>query len=367
MQRSVTFATFLLLLLSVHLSWQQCRDESGGFVDWFVIYKLPKNEKHHQKYASFIDDGLGHVYLDAHDASNDWSLSKLSIGDSRSSVGRTLASLYEDSHDSAYVMYNDEHPDGNTSFTDGHTKGVIAFGPKTGFWLVHSVPKYPPPPSAGSYGYPHTGQMYGQSFLCISLNTKASLDKIGMQLLYNRPYIYAKNLPAFSQADFPHFKAALDGVHVKKPPFYRTQELVSEGGTRFISFAKTAHFEKDLYADLVAPMLKTDLLVETWPNGRGRMNSSCSLKFKVENVDAMAFNKVETFASTHDHSKWGIASQEKETSHVCIGDINRMESQKKRGGGTVCFVNKYAWTAFNRAIKSVEKCAKDRPKFWWLP
>ena len=78
------------------------------------------------------------------------------------------------------LLYNDEHPDGNTSFTAGHTKGVVALGDRRGFWLVHSVPKFPP--EAGKYGYPRTGHMYGQTFLCITLETAANADALGVQV-----------------------------------------------------------------------------------------------------------------------------------------------------------------------------------------
>lgn len=40
------------------------------------------------------------------------------------------------------------------------------------------------------YTYPSTAHMYGQSFLCISVQAK-EVDKIGLQLVYNEPHIYA--------------------------------------------------------------------------------------------------------------------------------------------------------------------------------
>lgn len=73
------------------------------------------------------------------------------------------------------MMYNDEKPDGPTSSSKGHTKGVLLFDTSSGYWLVHSVPKFPPP---NAYDYPDSGRTYGQSFLCVSFSYK-QLKAIG--------------------------------------------------------------------------------------------------------------------------------------------------------------------------------------------
>ena len=56
--------------------------------------------------------------------------------------------------------------------------GVIAFDDKTGFWLIHSMPKYPQRKDDG-YKWCDNVDTYGQSFLCISMSTSEALDKIG--------------------------------------------------------------------------------------------------------------------------------------------------------------------------------------------
>jgi len=82
-----------------------------------------------------------------------------------------------------WAIYNDEPTNENKSFTMGHTKGIVVADNSSGFWLVHSVPKFPQLPyqNNNSYTYPRTGVRYGQSFLCVSMLTK-ELDKVGKYL-----------------------------------------------------------------------------------------------------------------------------------------------------------------------------------------
>jgi deoxyribonuclease-2 len=70
--------------------------------------------------------------------------------------------------DRLVLMYNDEWPNGTSSETAAHAKGVVAFDNISGFWLSHSVPRFPPAPGS-SYSFPPTGIKYGQTMLCVSL------------------------------------------------------------------------------------------------------------------------------------------------------------------------------------------------------
>lgn len=69
------------------------------------------------------------------------------------------------------LMYNDETPNGTSSESLAHAKGVVAFDGESGFWLTHSVPRFPPPPEDG-YSYPPTGTRYGQTMLCVTLDSE---------------------------------------------------------------------------------------------------------------------------------------------------------------------------------------------------
>lgn len=76
-------------------------------------------------------------------------------------------------------MYNDEWPNGTSSETSAHAKGVVAMDGQSGFWLVHSIPRFPPSPAPGvNYTLPVTGLRYGQTMLCLSFGFDQA-DPIG--------------------------------------------------------------------------------------------------------------------------------------------------------------------------------------------
>lgn len=353
-----------LLLLGITLSdcYQesiQCVDEENNAVDWYVIYKLPK-----MKAADniLISNGLAYLYMTSN-ASKGWILSSKPINSTDSLPGRTMSQLYDSCSNQnsslLWLIYNDEPVNSTSSFDLGHTKGVVVANMDGGFWLVHSVPKFPYVPCTSQmYGYPATGLHYGQSFLCISMAAK-SLDIVGEQLLYNEPELYSSQIPSNLKSIYPNLSLAAQKKWIQTAPWFHRANLTSSKGESFWSFAKSRHFGEDLYADLVAPTLKSNLFVESWQNGEGKLPSECQSNFTVENIVAVRCatgkSEVVKFHSSKDHSKWTVTSNSTNP-WVCIGDINRMETQKKRGGGTVCSSNQDLWTVYRSTVESVDSC-----------
>lgn len=70
------------------------------------------------------------------------------------------------------------------------------------------------------------------------------------------------------------------------------------------------------------------------------MPSECS-SFKTMNVKKVTFDSAVSFGETKDHAKWAASPTSSNRSVrsnpyvTCIGDINRMKSQRNRGGGAV--------------------------------
>lgn len=81
----------------------------------------------------------------------------------------------------------------------------------------------------------------------------------------------------------------------------------------------------EIYRDVIAPYLKSDLYVQSWRNGPGgKLPADCDSKYKILDITEVALrigeNKLKW--STHDdHAKWALANH---TNWLCIGSINRM-------------------------------------------
>ncbi|EFX90243.1 hypothetical protein DAPPUDRAFT_39768 [Daphnia pulex] len=344
-----------------------CRNEDGQPVDWFVLYKLPSSNSGGAK------DGRAYVYRTSSSstqAGSTWISSGQAIDSPSSLPGQTLEPIYNSpvNNKRLLLMYNDEFPNGTSSETSAHAKGVVAFDGQSGFWLVHSVPRFPPAPDGGppgtkgNYSYPTTGLRYGQTMLCVSLPLHQA-DLIGKQLLYYHPFVYHWSVSSANKEwiqMLPNLAAVAGGAHITQPPWSRSTQLLTSDQLTITSFAKSRQFGLDLYGDWMATALQSSLYVETWTNGQGHpMPSFClnrTFTYAVQNIKQVHLSDDgQAFPSHSDHSKWAISSRQ-EKPWVCIADINRMDSQRHRGGGSLCFSQPELWRGFDQAVNQLEPC-----------
>lgn len=345
-----------------------CYNDQGDAVDWFYMYKLPE---HGRKYPH-----QGETYLLLDKGSEGWTNGKGTVNDTTGALGRTVGQLYSQgqSTEVAYILYNDQRPleefgdrrVDNSGRKGGHTKGVVLLDKNQGFWLVHSTPHFPPVRQAGQYYYPSSGMLKGQNFICVTY----PLDRfqtIGEQLQINQPNVYDCNIPESLASLVPALAAVCAKKHLSghiapqiKPVSNRSVTLTSKDGTNFISFAKGASFDNDLYHSWVAPSLQSDLLVQFWVCSTGILPSDCSLGWKVLDITLINPGQTFTFKATQDHSKWAVSPKAAGSGAgggwVCVGDINRNKAEEKRGGGTVCLRDPVVWKAYRTAALECEAC-----------
>jgi len=351
-----------------------CKDESGRDVDWYIVYKMPRL----QDSPAPLNTGFSYAFMTGksldgkvQESSKGWTLSKKTTKDADSIFGQTMADLYKAKTGKyAQIMYNDAPPEegeGKESSHWAHAKGVIGMNKAEGFWLIHSIPKFAEVPSH-KYDYPDSGRDNGQTALCISFNVAKEGADVINQLLMMRPNIYLSETTAEVSAVVPNIQQLL----AKKWPKGLDQdikEITTVKGVNFQSFSRNkdqAGKDGDLYSKFIAPALKANLFVETWRRGAGNpLESECKTPKKANNINKvkLTFEKGASVpASTpweyiKDHAKWAV-SQDDGSPFTCIGDINRMESQFKRGGGSVCLNNKDVWNTMKASIVEVEPCKK---------
>lgn len=362
-------------------------DEEGNPVDWFFIYKMPS--------------GFRFSYKDANDKTNDplQIHPKLLNRTSTGALGATLHQIYEGKKQNslAYALWNDGQPykaessfarrfandseeddgtyvdDGKahllTTLKGGHTKGVLAVDKQSGFYMLHSVPKFPDLRTTEFTWEAST--IYAQHFLCISVDALTA-NKLGHHLQHINAMFFDTAFPKHLETQYPSvlefvMKIRRSGTSVVKLTTF-------SGKWNFHAFAKDSSWGKDLYEDLVEPVLKTGFAWQTWRRDQGEgMTSYCSPPHTHEsmNIAAMQFrgaavgDKPERFEFTKDHSKWGLTFDEttegaqtnlRGPGWVCLGDLNRMISQRKRGGGTMCLSWEPLRQALSAAVNGLEPC-----------
>jgi len=359
-QRSLFLClSFSLLSLSTSDTEIGCKDPSGQPVSWWVLIKTPNS----------LND---YVYRDAtssecSDSASCWGGLRRDLSDPNNGpLSRTLQQLYQANKEDrfGYLMYNDdtslEHGS-NTHSDFAHAKGVFATSIEGGFWLIHSVPRFPRQ-EVGKEAYAgitDNGRVNGQSFLCISL--KADQSKLVVsQLLLAHPYVYQSGgfNDELSGVLGSEITSLLGDEEVAvKDSQARITPLQATDGTQFTSVIKSKNWGKELYADLVANVLNADLLVESWNNGRGTLPSSCRQDHNVANVTQVRIDDNIGWVNHKDHSKWAVTTENSSSHAVCIGDINRQNGQKVRGGGTVCLTDENLWRAFIGMVKESAACS----------
>jgi deoxyribonuclease-2 len=325
-------------------------DETGKPVDWWFIYKVPQLSP-----GLNNDSATGYEYV-YYDSSIDKENGKVdksenTLDKDKGALNLTLDSVFKNFKNppttTGWILYNDEMPasakrkdDGNM----GHTKGVIAFDTesKTAFWLLHSWPKFADP------GATHDPTpKYGQTYLCLSLDIDTA-GKIAMQMAnHQEPQTYFPNAANLPKTD-PLF-VLMQPLQLHPIGDSNVIDLKTKAGMPFKVIAKNREWNKDFWNGLVGPTLKEDMDDETWIRGPIPPiadTDGIHKTFDIKYINLGPLGAHWAWPETHDHAKWGITLR---SDWICIGDINRMISQRKRGGGTIAFQNETLWKALSKA------------------
>jgi hypothetical protein len=257
-------------------------------------------------------------------------------------VNKWLSSLFQDKY-TYWILYNDEppteedlsergtpqsypqSPKSPSHSSYGHSKGVLAWNENKVSWLIHSAPKFPIRFNNGNLEpLQHTETMYGQSFLFLDSISLDILPAILLQMQIIHPCVYETTY------HWNQEKLILPAI----------QQIHLGGG--FYHIAKSKVWNQDLY-EYLQHTFKGRWKCETWVKDYCIQGLSLADSKSVE-WKLMESNDRVVYKSIQDHSKYAV----NDIHHVFVGDINRMTSHYRRGGGGVVFVDAF----INRTIYS---------------
>lgn len=336
-----------------------CLNERGATVPWWLIMKAHGGLDYSYVDASFSGDG-GPLRL---------SGKSLDCGEG-CALGATLTSLIGNPG-AARITWNDEPPSAALessanvsasalSATSGHTKGVMGADSSGGFWLTHSMPKFPLLVGVSSYSWAAGGasDTYGQSFLCVSL-APAEVEVAAAGLKYVDPLVYGSVVPAGLAAMYPTLTALLAGARTAGAGAHTIR---STANNIFTHYGKSGSWGKDIYEDLIQDALGVDMFVETWRRAPA-METYCRPSYAHDSFNVATLHFTDAaggdaeYKYTQDHSKVALAVNATSQQHwVCVGDNNRMTSQWSRGGGSVCFRHAATYAALSAMVLTVDPC-----------
>jgi deoxyribonuclease-2 len=327
-------------------------DENGKPVDWWFVYKVPEISGSGSSSAK----GYEYVYYDPQAGKVVTSPYQLSAD--KGALDLTLDALFKNpSETTGWILYNDEFPDeakSSPSQADngslGHTKGVLGFDTETksALWLLHSWPKFAMP---GVKLMPTP--KYGQTYLCVTIDLDTARAIASVMLDHQEPQVFSSSrVPKSLDATDP-LRLLTETINPNAAGDSHVLDFHSRGGTAFKLIAKNRKWGGDFWNQLVGPALGVCMDVETWIRGAipsehdSDAPGALNLKGKeevcdIKSIDLTPLGAPWKWSETKDHAKWGIGV---EADWVCVGDINRMVSQEKRGGGAIAFQDPGLWTA----------------------
>lgn len=336
-------------------------DESGNPVDWWFMYKISGK-------ASTGDGrkllGTEYIYFDSNaPADGKLALSPHHV-DKDGALPNTLNQLYGPAASAnkqlGWYFYNDENPiTGQVVGSRAHAKGVLAFDleSNSGFWLIHSTPKFPP---KDAYSFPKTGMPNAQTLLCITLPDADAARAIANQMYHvQQPNVYlSSDIPSgiASDPNDPRVLLMKDQVAPGNTPLHAVVPFNSKGGVKFMSIAKNKTWGLDFYNDLVGPTLNENLDVETWehdptPPAMDSDKVHTVVDMKAIDLDALGIDIA--WPEPDDHAKLAISDKAEAIRYICVGDINFTLAQEKRGGGTVAFQCDALWKGISSILEGV--------------
>ena len=121
----------ILCIICSFIKSEGCVSPSQKEVDWYIIYLIPKKSSPNE---------FKYVYIDEYQKEfEDFNV------DEKFPPTYMTYNLNKDNRN--YITWNDDAKNGNNQVkydeSVAHSKGVLSYGQRRGFYLTHSLPRFP--------------------------------------------------------------------------------------------------------------------------------------------------------------------------------------------------------------------------------
>ena len=293
MRSSIAFVLVGILLIVSPIVSYGCTNHEGKEVDWFVSFRLSNS----RRYLIFQSDRK--EFIETDEKLLEKVVSRLSFTKDK------------------ILIWNDQTVDDVASLVKAHSKGFLHYQEnKTGFLLLHSIPHFIDTTGQKFKYETRETSSYGQSIVCVTISDPKKVQTVIDHVVAQYSNIYEDTF----------------GLPKREKP--KVPSMVAEMPHGFTLITKTSESD-DLhpFEDIMVGHFKTGWLVNTW--SRPYKEDSCSTSSHI--VSNIIFKNLggQVTKSTQDHSKWALSYGDKRRI-VCVGDLNHMNSQMKRGGSFLC-------------------------------
>jgi deoxyribonuclease-2 len=349
----------LILLSILNLSLIQINSQTletcigikGNPVDWYLILLYPENSSPSGK--------LSYGYFDNNSQNIEYYLY-----DNVTFPPLFFTRELNKKKNTNIIFWNDDRSTETTkdsaSDSKAHSKGSLIYNAQSGRFLTHSLPRFPRRTDDNVIipDLPENAGIYAQHFLCISLNGIEAGNIINDLDIISPSIVYQHGLKDLVGYNTETVDRLLSGNTNRKRSTNVSRTISSKNGFEFDLFGKSNLITDLPFEKLIPEIYESNVYVETW-NKPQLIPIVCNTKFKVMNIKELKFSEF-SYNTFKEHSKWAVLESKPVS---CVSDLNRIESQRKRGGFTICIRYEKLAKIFRSGIVGYEKCANQNLLF----
>ena len=335
---------YIFVLMITIVLTKYCKNHIDEFVDWYVIFTIPKSERDNKSIIYYYFDNYLETFLDYIYQNNTFPPNKI------------LDYVINDDFMTNYIIWNDDKSILNnkrdiSGKNKAHSKGILIYDSDSGVFLSHSIPKYPVRNINNNVLkiLPDNSDKYGQSMLCISLSKDESEEIIKLLRYININVV--KIVSSDRVNTFPNLSLfnIIMNEKLKNIEIDNMRKINSVNFEKFYFIVKNHKKEVIPYDTTLRFKFKDDFFVRTWSKPKLSVAENYNNLF-IKNIYNIKIGKY-YIPINKDHSKWAIA---KNKNIICFSDLNHVISQKNRGGMIICFENKKLHTYLYDCIIEIE-------------